>query len=486
MISPSQMYSALLRRDFSAFMHRAFISLNGPNKYLHNWHLDLLATKLEDVRLGRCRRLIVNIPPRHLKSHMISVAFPAFVLGHDPTKHVMCLAYAQEVSEKFARQCRDLMQSQFYESIFETRLSDRQAASDFETMGGGSRFSTSVRGVVTSRGADIIIVDDPMKADEALSETLRNSLKEWYDNTLRSRLNYQNEGAIILVMQRLHIDDLVAHVQENEKWDVVSIPAIAMEDREIDIESPYGCRRILNREGDLLQPALMSTSALDDLRAGMTEYNFSAQYLQEPVALGGNIVKTEWFKSYPAGQEPKFRYYFQSWDTANKAEELSAYSVCTTWGVIDKTRMYLLDVFRRRLNYAELKRAVIEQHAHYPKATIIIEDKASGIQLIQELKGQSMRIRGYKPPTGADKLMRLHMQSIAFENGRVFLPDRAPWLGTYISEIAGFPNTKFSDQVDSTTQFLDFVNQPGAMPLIITPEALAASRIRPPYMRRPF
>jgi hypothetical protein len=193
--SPSKMYSKILRRDFSAFVHRSFLELNGQTSFLSNWHLEELAAKLEDVRLGRCRRLIINIPPRHLKSHTATIAFPAWLLGHDPSKRILTVCYAQDLSDKLARDSRALMTSPFYQASFDTRLSpDRQAVGEFETTDGGYRFSSSVGGVVTGRGADIIIVDDPMKADDAISEARRNSLNEWYDNTLRSRLNSQEQG----------------------------------------------------------------------------------------------------------------------------------------------------------------------------------------------------------------------------------------------------------------------------------------------------
>ena len=241
MTKPSEMYRELLQRDLAAFSHRAFIEIQGIKKYRHNFPIDVLAKKLEEVRLGLCKRLIINIPPRHLKSHLATVVFPAWVLGHDPTARIMCLSYAQDVSDGFARQSRNLMNSNFYRTIFDTRLSpDRQAVADYETTAAGSRFSTSIGGVVTARGADIIIIDDPIKANEANSPRVRPEINEWFDNTLRSRLNYQDEGAIIIVMQRLHVDDLVAHVQEKEKWDVISLPAIAIEDVQYDIETPLG------------------------------------------------------------------------------------------------------------------------------------------------------------------------------------------------------------------------------------------------------
>jgi predicted phage terminase large subunit-like protein len=479
MRSPSKMYAEILRRDFSAFVHRSFLELNGQTAFLSNWHLEVLAAKLEDVRLGRCRRLIINIPPRHLKSHTATIAFPAWLLGHDPSKRILTVCYAQDLSDKLARDSRALMTSPFYQALFSTRLSpDRQAVGEFETTEGGYRFSPSVGGGVTGRGADIIIVDDPMKADDALSDARRNSLNEWYDSTLRSRLNSQEHGAIILVMQRLHADDLVAHVQKHEKWDVVSFPAIAVEDTDYDISTPYGRRKIHRREGEVLQPALLPPWRLEELRQSMTQYHFAAQYQQNPTPREGNMVKFEWLKFYEPGSEPgTFDRIFQSWDTANKAGELNDFSVCTTWGVKGKD-FYLLDVFRKRLNYPELKRKVIELQKRFPRSVVIIEDKASGTQLIQELKREGvMLIKPYSPPTGTDKEIRVDAQSIYFENGRVFLRRPVPWLNDYIAELTGFPNTKYDDQVDSTTQFLDYMGQPGAMPMVISDELLRRSAI---------
>src|SRR6266481_9004601 len=173
------------------------------------------------------------------------------------------------------------MTSPFYEALFDTRISgERDAASEFETNEGGYRLSTSVGGVLTGRGADIIVIDDPLKADDALSETRRRSVNEWFDNTLRSRLNNQETGAIIIVMQRLHADDLVAHVQENEKWDVLSFPAIADEDQSYSFLTPHGRREVLRKTGDILQPALFSEASLQDQRRAMTDYNFVAEYQQ--------------------------------------------------------------------------------------------------------------------------------------------------------------------------------------------------------------
>jgi hypothetical protein len=175
--SPANMYADLLRHDLCAFIHRSFLELNPQTQFHSNWHIEVLAAKLEEVRRGACKRLIVNVPPRHLKSHAISIAFPAWVLGHEPTKKILSVTYAQDLSETLARGSRILMTSALYQALFDTRLSrGREAVADYETTGGGFRLSTSTGGVLTGRGADIIIIDDPLKADEALSETRRRSV----------------------------------------------------------------------------------------------------------------------------------------------------------------------------------------------------------------------------------------------------------------------------------------------------------------------
>lgn len=327
MLEPSRAYSDILKRDFGAFIHRSFMELNAQTHFLFNWHLEILASKLEDVRRGRCRRLIINIPPRHLKSHTASIAFPAWLLGHNPAAQILCVCYAQDLSDKLARDSRALMASPFYQALFDTRLSqDRQAVSEFETTDGGYRLSTSVGGVLTGRGADVIIIDDPLKADEALSDARRRSLNEWYDNTLRSRLNSQEAGAIIIVMQRLHADDLVAHVQEHETWDVLSFPAIAEQDATFEIATPYGRRSLGRRTGEILQPALVSATTLEGLRRSMTEYNFAAQYQQDPQPPSGLIVQRSWLRFYKEDEKPeKFDEIVQSWDTANSGTAFSTF-----------------------------------------------------------------------------------------------------------------------------------------------------------------
>jgi predicted phage terminase large subunit-like protein len=321
------------------------------------------------------------------------------------------------------------------------------------------RLATSVGGVVTVRGADFIIIDDPLKPDEALSETQRNAVNAWYDHTLYSRLNDKKTGCIILIMQRLHEDDLVGHVLgQDNKWKVLRFPSIAEEDEVYAIQTPFGRQKFQRRVGEALHPGRESLDILQNIRETQGEYNFAGQYQQAPAPLGGGIVKAGWFKTYsPNELPPKFEMVFQSWDTANKPTELSDYSVCTTWGVKEK-HIYLLHVLRRRMGYPALKRAVTEQAEAFRPKEIVIEDKASGTQLIQELVHDGVHgVRRYEPTM--DKIMRLHTVSSTIENGFVHLPEKAEWLAEYLHELTTFPKGKHDDQADSTSQALDWVRQ---------------------------
>jgi len=457
LITPQE-YRYLLRHDFLAFAQRAFYSLNPEARLLWAPFIEQIAAKLDAVRRGEIKRLIICLPPRSLKSHLASIAFPAWCLGHDPTKQIIAVSYGQDLSDKFARDCRTIMQEQWYRRTFPgTIVLGRQAIADFSTTRHGTRMGTSIGGVLTGRGADILIIDDSAKPTDALSESARTSANEWYDNTLLSRLNDKQNGAIVIIAQRLHQDDLVGHVLEEGGWEVVSFPAIAEADEDMPIITPYGSRRFTRKAGEALHPAREPLDVLNQIKSTMGEYNFQAQYQQNPAPIGGAMIKTAWLRFYEPGDEPTFSMIVQSWDTANKSGELNDYSVCTTWGLCDGG-YYLRDVFRHKLNFPDLKRAVRSQAAKFKPHVILIEDKASGTQLIQELNSEGMfRIKPYAPPAGTDKVLRLHAQATAFENGLVFLPRKSHWLADYISELTSFPGAKYDDQVDSTTQALDYL-----------------------------
>jgi predicted phage terminase large subunit-like protein len=415
---------------------------------------------LSAVWEGRIQRLIINLPPRHLKSLLASIAFPAWCLGHDPSAQILCVSYAQDLADKLARDCRGIMASHWYRRIFPTRLAPhRQAVQEFITTRQGYRLATSTSGVLTGRGADIIIIDDPLKPDETLSDVQRQTCNDWYDHTLYSRLNDKQHGAIVIIMQRLNEDDLVGHVLAQELWEVVSFPAIAEADEVHRIETIWGPRCFTRRRGEPLHPDREPLEVLDRIRQTIGEYNFAGQYQQSPAPLGGGLVKAEWFKRYREDERPqRFDRIVQSWDTANKATELSDFSVCTTWGIKDK-HLFLLAVFRRRLEYSALKRAVREQQQLFNADVVLIEDKASGTQLIQELiEERCYAVTRYEPTL--DKTMRLHAQTAMIENGFVHIPQEASWLAEYLHELTVFPNGKHDDQADSTAQFLDWFKTP--------------------------
>jgi predicted phage terminase large subunit-like protein len=458
-LSPIE-YEALLRQDLSTFAARCFYDLNPQTDLAMNWHLEVIAAKLTAVRQGKIRRLIINLPPRHLKSLMASIAFPAWCLGHDPSAQVLCVSYAEALSNKLARDCRSIILSPWYRRIFPTRLAaHRQAVQEFLTTRQGYRLATSNGGVLTGRGADIILIDDPLKPEEALSDTQRQAANEWFSHTLYSRLNNKRTGAIVIIMQRLHEDDLVGHVLTQEPWEVISFPAIAEEDEVHKIETILRPRTFIRRRGEALHPEREPLDTLDRIRQTIGEYNFAGQYQQSPAPLGGGLVKAEWFKYYGEKDRPEsFDRIVQSWDTANKATELSDFSVCTTWGVKGKD-LFLLAVFRQRLEYPALKRAVREQLCQFGANEVLIEDKASGTQLIQELIADGCHgVTRYQPT--CDKIMRLHAQTALIENGFVHIPETAPWLAVYPHELTVFPKGKHDDQVDSTAQFLDWFRRP--------------------------
>jgi predicted phage terminase large subunit-like protein len=454
-------FKALLRRDFVAFSHRSFQELNPQTLYQHNWHIEVISAALEECRTGRLKRLIINVPPRSLKSHLCSIAFPAYLLGHDPAVRIVCASYAQDLADNLAGSCRHLMMSPFYQDLFRrTRLaSSRQLIHDFKTTKNGGRLSTSVGGVLTGRGGNFLIIDDPLKPEDACSEAQRRAVNDWYDHTLVSRLDNKATGCIIVIMQRLHEDDLVGHLSSQPGWKLLRFPAIAEEDEIHTVETSNGIFTHKREKGDALHPERESLEILASIRSIQGSYHFSGQYQQRPSPLGGGMVKQEWLKTYQPHELPtEFELVFQSWDTANKTSDLNDYSVCTTWGVSEK-RLFLLDVLRDRLDYPSLRRRVKIHAKKFEARNILIEDKASGTQLIQDLIKEDKVYNATSYQTKMDKVSRMSTSSSMIENGFVYLPVQANWLDAYRHELSVFPKGQYDDQVDSTSQALDWVKQ---------------------------
>lgn len=458
-------YQVILRNDFTSFIERSFNELNPQTVFQSGEYIELLAATLEKCRTGQVKRLIINLPPRTLKSHAASVAFAAWLLGHDPSINIICASYGQDLADKHARDCRTLMSSPFYRHLFpRTVLSDvKQSVNEFMTTAQGFRLATSVGGALTGRGADVIILDDILKPEDALSESRRPAANDWYFSTLLTRLNSKENGVVILVMQRLHQGDLVGEVMDREPgaWEVLSLPAIALDNECYGYENIFGMQFFARKIGEALHPERDSVEIYMKIREAIGEYNFQSQYQQSPMSREGGIIKLAWINTYEPNELPSEGIWIQSWDTAHKAEEMHDYSVCTTW-LLSNGRYYLVDVFRARLTYPELRRAVANQFHKFRLLlrNVLIEDRSSGIPLIQDLKLDGVyKIIECKPEPGTDKYMRLAAESVKFERGKVFVPKQAPWVDDFIRELTGFPGTKHDDQVDSTSQALKFLGE---------------------------
>lgn len=470
-------YRSALKWEFAVFVERCFRHLNPGVPFVGGWHIEVLSTWLALCQEDSTR-MIVNLPPRHLKSLIGSVALPAWLLGHNPSLKIICASYGAELSEQFSRECRLVMESRWYQAIFpKTRLA-RTRVNELVTTAHGSRFATSVDGPLTGRGADLIIIDDPIKPDDALSDTIRKKVNTWFDNTLYSRLNDKQRGGILVIMQRLHEDDLTGHLISRGAWNVLALPAIAEQEISLYYEVFGEEKWHVRKTGEALHPEREPLQTLEQIRRNIGVYNFAGQYQQAPAPLEGGMVKRAWFKEYSDADRPdRFDLVLQSWDTANKVTELADYSVCTTWGLLSN-RIYLLHVLRKKLDYPSLKRCVREQAAMHTVDVVLIEDKASGTQLIQELSDDGMNaVTRYNPESGLTKQMRMNAQTGVIENGLVYLPKAAEWLDAYVHELTTFPAAKHDDQVDSTAQALHWIKmgRPKTPGIILYYEQLLAA-----------
>jgi predicted phage terminase large subunit-like protein len=452
---------AVLRAELYSFVQAIFPIVSPAGQLSLNWHLEAIAYALRRVINGEITRLIITVPPRSLKSICTSVALPAFVLGHDPTRQIICVSYSEGLARKHSNDCRAVMTSPLYRRLFpRTRISPlKDTELEFMTTARGCRLATSVGGTLTGRGGDLIVIDDPMKPQDAQSQSARENLEQWYGNTLLSRLNDKTRGAIIVVMQRLHVNDLVGHLLEQEGWSLLKLPAIA----EVPEQIPLGPNRFHYRDpGSLLHLERETQAALDALKREMGSAEFAAQYQQSPVPPGGNMINWEWFQVHnddpPIGMNDKL---IASWDTAMTAGELSDYSCCIIAAVKGES-VFILDVFRERLNYPALRRKVIELHYRWRlrgrNCSLLIENKGSGMSLVQDLSRQDIRAIPMMPD--GDKVMRMSRYSSKIEAGYVSLPFTAPWLDDFHSEILAFPLGRHDDQVDALSQLLDRVYNP--------------------------
>jgi predicted phage terminase large subunit-like protein len=447
-----EVHDAILRKNFNIFLQCCHKTLNPGRPFQANWHIKGVIYELKLVQRGETKRLVINLPPRTMKSTITSVALPAFVLGLNPTRRIVVVSSTLDLAIKLSNDFRRIVNAEWYRRAFPgMRLSKtKNTETEVVTTTGGYRLAMSIDSTITGWGGDILIVDDPLKPTDACSDTKRNDVNAWYRKELVMRLDDKVNGVIILVMQRLHPDDLSGHVlKENPTWRHLKLPAIAEDDERIQIgDDDFHTRQ----KGDPLHPEREPKSTLDDLMSRMGSEDFAAQYQQCPVPTGGTIIKREWIKYYDSLPARTASWYiFQSWDTAVKPEAGHSFSVCTTW-LFYEGRYYLLDVFRDRLDFPTLRDHAIAHAKKHKPNTILVEDTAVGSALVDNLKRAGFQAVPVKPVGLKDD--RMSIQSAKFKMGEVLLPKETPFLAEYLTELLMFPRALHDDQVDSTSQAL--------------------------------
>ena len=471
--------ASLLRTRFGFFIRKVFATVSPGDSYLHNWHIEAIEHQLMMMQGGANRRLLVTQPPRSLKSICVSVAYVAWLLGHDPTRRIIVASYSGNFATELHRQFRMVVGSPWYQALFPGTQWERETDAEMITTQGGSRFATSIGGTLTGRGADLIIIDDPLNAADAQSETSRKRVIDWYGGSLVSRLNDKQNGAIVAVMQRLHEDDLAGHLLRQGEWTHLNLPAIATEDQEIPLANGLTYRR---KQGDLLHLERENRETLEHIKTQIGSLQFSCQYQQQPIPLEGNIIRRRWFSTYDVLPPADFQTRIvQSWDVAMTTGSRNDYSVCTTWFVSCQDA-YLLHVYRDRLEYPNLRRKVIALATEFAAKTVLIEDAGPGMNLLQDLRSDPTKpiVNPIPIKPEGSKVERMVAQSAKIENGHVHLPRDAPWLGTFLMELLAFPNGANDDQVDSVSQLLIWMQRSGSQQMtFVTPFYAGRSRSIP-------
>lgn len=454
----SSLLAAATRHDFLSFAEKTFTTVNPGRAFVPGWHVEAMAEYLAACETGEVKRLIINLPPRHLKSVLVSVAWPAWLLGWKPERRVICASYAERLALKHSLDSRMTLESNWFARAFpETRLMKPAAGEKLRTTRQGFRLATSVGASLIGEGGDVLIVDDPLNPRQAESAAYRAACADWFQQGFLTRLDDKGTGAVVLVMQRLHGEDLTGFLLSHQPgvWEHLKLPAIA----EADTWVRFRGFEFLHGAGEALHPAREPIAVLERLRRELGAYVFSAQYQQEPMPREGGMLKAAWFPRFRAAPAEMERIV-QSWDTAAKTGGQNDYSACVTLGVF-QGRYYVIDVWQGRVEYPELKRMVASQALRFKPAAILVEDKASGQSLLQDLRAGGLPLIGICPRGG--KEARLFSVAGLCESGRVWLPEEAPWLAAFESELFAFPSAAHDDQVDALTQALIWGRERGGV-----------------------
>jgi len=424
--------------------------------FISGKHHSIMADAFERVARGDLKRLIINMPPRHTKSEFASYLLPSWFLGKYPEKKIIQTAHTAELATGFGRKVRNLVSSENYQKVFDTKLSsDSKAAGRWNTNMGGDYFAIGVGGAVTGKGADLLIIDDPHSEQEAKqgNPAVFDNVYEWFTSGPRQRL--QPGGAIIIVMTRWSKRDLTGQILKNagkdgvDQWEIIDFPAIMP-------------------SGTPLWPAFWSKTALEALKAELPVAKWEAQYQQNPTSEEGAIIKREQWAIWDKDTPPPCDYIIQSWDTAFEKNNRADYSACTTWGVFQhpnksgdlRPNIILLDAFKQRMEFPELKKMALDLYQEWEPDTLIVEKRAAGAPLIYEMRKMGIPLSEFTPGKGNDKISRVNAISDLFASGVVWCPETR-WAEEVMDELASFPNGDHDDLVDSSSQALMRFRQGG-------------------------
>ena len=426
--------------DFMVFVNHVY------DGFIEGSHHKRVAKEFEKLATDRGSRIIINMPPRHTKSDFASYLLPAWLIGKNPALKIIQTTHTAELAVRFGRKVRNLMEMSEYREVFPNvdLKADSKAAGRWETAQGGEYYAAGVGGAITGRGADLLIIDDPHSEQDALSETAMENAYEWYTSGPRQRL--QPGGSIVLVMTRWSMKDLTAKLVKaqatdvlSDQWDIVEFPAILPSD-------------------NVLWPEFWNKDELLRVKASLSVAKWNAQWQQNPTAEEGAIIKKEWWNVWEKEDIPPVSYLMQSYDTAFSKKETADYSAITTWGVFQPEEggpdnLILMDAQRGRWNFPELKEKALEEYNYWEPDMILIEAKATGTPLTDELRNMGIPVVNYTPSKGKDKHTRMHMVAPMFESGRVWAPEKK-FADELIEECAAFPHGEYDDYCDSMSMAL--------------------------------
>ncbi len=476
MPSHQEIDAELCRRSLLHFIKRAWKIVEPATEFVGGWHIEAICKHLEAVTRGEIKNLIINMPPRHMKTLIVSIFWPCWEWLSSPSRTWLFASHSMKLSLKDSQNCRLLIESDWYRSLVDWKLSDDQNLKEhFKNDRQGARVCVSVGGKVTGQGAVRLIIDDPIDGKDALSSTKRENVIEWYKSAFSSRASDPQRTARVIVMQRVHEADLTGWIVENQgsMWEILKLPAI-YEPENASPPTSLGWVDPRKNAGDLLWPARMGPDQIKAQQISMGAIAFAGQYQQRPVPSDGAIFRDSMFCFYDAitDAQRKQMHVVHSWDMAFKGSGDSDYVVGQVWGRLG-ANFYLLDQVRGQMSFPQTVVAVVDLIKRWPARAIYIEDKANGPAVIAALRQRIPAIIPVSPRES--KEARAHAVTPLLEAGNVLFPhpDRHQWMPSLLDEMKRFPRGSHDDQVDALTQALTRLSQ-GTTRTVVSSSAISS------------